>query len=122
MAKKVNKRPSRSGPAAGKAGRRCRAAQEPARPPLPANGPPPGTWLGNRLVPPVPYGTMGEVTTYVYDAQNRLTRIEDPRPAPCLLAPDLQKLRAPKQKSSRKRANGKTPQKSNNAQRQRKTN
>jgi hypothetical protein len=121
MAKKVNKPPAPGGRAAGKARRGSRAAKEPARPSLPVNGPPPGTWLGNRLVPPVPYGTMGEVTTYVYDAQNRLTRIEDPRPAPCLLAPDLQKLRAPKQKSSRKRGNGKTPQKSNNAQRQRKT-
>jgi hypothetical protein len=115
MAKKVNQRPAPGGRAAGKAGQR---APEPASPPPTSGGSPPLACASYG----VPHDTMGEVTTYVYDAQNRLTRIEDPRPAPSPLAPNRQKLRAPKQKSSRKRANGKATQKSNNAQRQRKTN
>jgi hypothetical protein len=111
MAKKVNKRPAPSGPAAGNARRGSRAAKEPARTLLPANGSPPLVCASYAVLAQAPYDTMAEVTTYVYDAQNRLTRIEDPGPAPSPLAPDRQEARGPKQRSSGKRANAKTPKK-----------
>jgi hypothetical protein len=54
---------------------------------------------------------MGETTTYVYDGQHRLTSVGDFGPPPSPLPPGRKKLQEPKQRSSRKRATGKTPKK-----------
>jgi hypothetical protein len=108
MAKKVHKRPTPGGRAAGKAGQR---AQEPARLPPTRGGSTPLASGGNGVPAPVPHDTMGETTTYVYDGQHCLTSVGDFGPPPSPLAPDRQMLRTPKRRFSRKRAKAKTPKK-----------
>jgi YD repeat-containing protein len=108
MAKKVNKRQAPSGPAAGKAGQR---SPEAASPPPATGGSPPLASCGNGVFAQLPNDTMGEVITYVYDGQNRLTREVDLNPPASSSTPDRQKPRGPKQRASRKRANGRTPKK-----------
>ena len=127
MARKVNKRKATNSRPAGKTRQRARTAKKPASRPPTANGSASPTGLCNGLVVQVPYDTvhgpydtLGQVTTDVYDGQNSLTRVEEPGARPSPFAPALQRLKKPKQRPSRKRANAKAPKKTKTSAQKRK--
>src|SRR5262249_34840361 len=119
-AKKVNKRKVPNRRAGGKSGKRARPRKESASRPLTANGSPPFASGYNGLVIQLPYDRLEQVTTSVYDGQNRLTRTEEPGAHPSLFAPALPNLEEPKQRASRKGAHAKVPKKRKTAAQKRK--
>ena len=121
MAKKVNKRKVPNGRPVGKSGKRARPRKEAASPPPTTGGSLPLTSDRNGVPAQAAYDAMGDVITYVYDGQNRLTRVEDGGEIFATFAPDATRVVDRKPRSPRKHANGKTRTESNNSHRKPKT-
>jgi hypothetical protein len=113
MTKKNNQRQVASGHAAGKAGQRRRRLKEPASPPPTGTDSLSFVYDPNAMLAQAPWDRLGTVTTYVYDPQNCVTRLEEPIAPASPYAPDLQKLRKEKPRAAGQRAKGKAPKKSN---------
>jgi YD repeat-containing protein len=108
MARKTNQRQVRNRSATGKARNRARPAREATSPPLPANGSVPVGGASNGVPAEAATDPLNQVTTYVYDGRNRVTRVYDPSDPLCSFILGVNQPAEEPKRSARKRQNPKT--------------